>query len=384
MNGVFMRFSHVVPAGVVVLALVLTGAPAASAATEGKPSVTVIASKLDNPRGIAVGKSGKLYVAEAGRGGSGPCIDDPEGGTACLGASGALTVVAPERKSWKHWRVVTGLPSLAGEDGGSATGLHDISQSGYGLVGTIGGAFNLPTRDKLGEGGRLMGHVVSLYPEVRGGGVKPMADLNAYEAKCDPDKGDPGSSVDSNPYGVLATPFGAFATDAGGNDLLRVNKNGTVSTTAVFHSRMVPSPFPPPGDIPMQAVPTSVTWGPDGALYVGELTGFPFVKGAARVWRVVPGKSAEVYATGFMNIIDVAFDRRGRLLVLQITKEGLLAEDPTGALIRVDVKHGGKRTELAKGKLTFPGGVAVGEDGTLYVTNKSILAGAGEVLRIRD
>lgn len=382
-----MRLSHVVPAGAVAVALVLTGAPAASAASggEGKPSVTVIAKGLDNPRGIAVGKGGWLYVAEAGRGGDGPCIDAPEGGRQCLGASAALTAIPQHHRGGKQHRVVTGLPSLAGEGGGFATGLHDISPAGHGLVGTIGGAFNLETRKLLGSGGRLMGHVVGLHPG-RVGSVKPIADLNKYEAANNPDQGDPGSAVDSNPYGILATPFGAFATDAGGNDLLKVTKGGKISTVAVFHARIVKSPpgipnLPP--TIPMQAVPTTVTWGPDGALYVGELTGFPFVKGAARVWRIAPGKAPKVYATGFTNIIDIAFDRSGRLLVLQISKKGLLAEDPNGALIRVDVKRGAKRTELAKGKLTFPGGVAVGGDGTIYVTNKSVFAGGGEVLRIR-
>ncbi|MDQ7905457.1 ScyD/ScyE family protein [Phytohabitans sp. ZYX-F-186] len=379
-----MKLGHVFAAAAVAAALVLTGAPAAIGA-ERKPSVSVIASGLDNPRGIAVGKGGWLYVAEAGRGGDGPCIDGPEGDRQCLGDSAALTAVPPRLDRYaKPHRVITGLPSLANEDGGSAIGLHDISPAGTGLVATIGGAFNLETRELLGAGGRLMGHVVALRPGVRAGAVKPIADLNAYEARKNPDQGDPGSAVDSNPYGILATPFGAFATDAGGNDLLRVGKRGKVSTVATFPARLVTAPPIPdlPPQIPMQAVPTSVTWGPDGALYVGELTGFPFQKGAARVWRIVPGKAPTVYATGFTNIVDLAFDRRGRLLVLQISKEGLLAGDPNGALIRVD-KRGGERTELAAGRLTAPGGVVVGGDGAIYVTNKSIVAGGGEVLRIR-
>jgi hypothetical protein len=41
--------------------------------------------------------------------------------------------------------------------------------------------------------------------------------------------------------------------------------------------------------VPAEAVPTAVAVGPDGAYYVSELTGFPFSKGAARIWRVAPG-----------------------------------------------------------------------------------------------
>jgi sugar lactone lactonase YvrE len=124
-----------------------------------------------------------------------------------------------------------------------------------------------------------------------------------------------------------------------------------------------------------------VAKGPDGAYYVGELTGFPFLVGAARVWRVVPGKAATVYATGFTNIIDLAFDRRGRLVVLEIAKNSLLSGDPTGALIRVN--RDGSRTEIASAGLVTPTSVAVADDGTFYVSNKGTMAGTGEVLRIR-
>ena len=44
--------------------------------------------------------------------------------------------------------------------------------------------------------------------------------------------------------------------------------------------------------------------GPYGAYYVGELTGVPFAVGAARVYRVVPGKAPQVFLEGFAVIID--------------------------------------------------------------------------------
>ena len=55
-----------------VLALALAGAGAAGAAT-----TRVVMSGLDNPRGLAIGPLGALYVAEAGRGGAGPCFTPP-------------------------------------------------------------------------------------------------------------------------------------------------------------------------------------------------------------------------------------------------------------------------------------------------------------------
>lgn len=377
-----MSLSRIVPIGVVAAALVVAGAPAASAGGAAD-SVTVIAKKLDNPRGIALGPKGSLLIAEAGRGGKGPCIPSPENPAAmvCFGLSSAVTALTRDDGDWNKKRIVKGLPSVAEKDGSFALGLHDIAPVHDGLLGTLGLGGAPATRTKLGKDARLLGHLVKLRPSVRS-----IVDLAAYEAKNNPDAKEPGSAVDSNPYGILATHGGVFVTDAGGNTLLAVDRKGKTSTMAIFRPRIVPKPpnipnLPP--KIPMQGVPTTVVKGPGGALYVGELTGFPFQKGAARVWRIEKGKRPAVYAGGFTNIIDIAFDRKGRLLVLQISKNGLASGkgSEVGALYRVD--KGGKRTELAAGKLTMPGGVAVAHDGTLYVTNKSVFAGGGEVLRIR-
>ena len=132
----------------------------------------------------------------------------------------------------------------------------------------------------------------------------------------------------------------------------------------------------------MQAVPTAVAKGPDGALYVGELTGFPFPVDGANVYRVpADGGDPVVFASGFTNIIDIAFGPDGSLYVLEITKNGLLSGDLTGALIHVD--SNGSQHEIASAGLVAPGGVAVGRDGMLYVTNFSVLPGAGQVVRIQ-
>jgi hypothetical protein len=155
---------------------------------------------------------------------------------------------------------------------------------------------------------------------------------------------------------------------------------GRIKVLAVFEPRFVPAPgIPEP--IPMQPVPTSVARGPDGALYVGQLSGFPFPVGGARVWRLAHGRQPEVVADGFTYIIDIAFDRHGRLLVLEIAHNGLLSGDPTGALIRVE--RDGSHTTLAGEGLVAPGGTAVARHGVIYVSNNTTSAGGGEVLRIR-
>jgi hypothetical protein len=182
---------------------------------------------------------------------------------------------------------------------------------------------------------------------------------------------------------VTATAGGQAVADAGGNSLQWVAANGSVSNLAVFPDRMAEAPpflgLPPGTQIPMQSVPTSVVRGPDGAFYVGELTGFPFQPGAARVHRVVPGQAPEVVAEGFTNIIDLAFSADGTLYVLEIAQNGLLSGDPSGALIRV-LPGGAKETVLSEGLIT-PGGLAIRGDAA-YVSNCGTCPGAGTVLRI--
>jgi hypothetical protein len=132
----------------------------------------------------------------------------------------------------------------------------------------------------------------------------------------------------------------------------------------------------------MQAVPTSVVEGPDHAYYVSQLTGFPFPVGGANVFRVDPRTGQQtVVASGFTNIMDLAFGRDGTLYVLEISNSGLLS-GADGAIFAIP-RHGPQhQIELPPDTLTAPGGITVGRDG-LYVSNQTFVPGEGEVLRIQ-
>jgi DNA-binding beta-propeller fold protein YncE len=210
------------------------------------------------------------------------------------------------------------------------------------------------------------------------GKMKPIADLAAYEEHADSD----GKGADSNPHGVFTDKAGAaFAVDAGGNTLLQISAKGTVSTVAVLPFRTVQNPFSGQ-NMEMQPVPTNVVRGPDGAFYVSELTGFPFPVGAARIYRIVPGSAPTVYASGFTNVIDLAFDAAGNLYVLEIDATSLRLGGPQGRLVRVPA-GGGAAVVIDVPGLIMPGGIAIGPDGALYVTNLSVAPGGGQVLRIQ-
>jgi len=215
--------------------------------------------------------------------------------------------------------------------------------------------------------------LASLVRVTRSGNVHEIADLLAYEQAHNP----AGGVKESDPYGILRRDDASIVADAGANDLLKVTDRGRISTLAVFPPRMIDFQ----GEkVPMDAVPTTVVRGPDGAYYVGQLTGFPFPRHGARVFRVAPGGKPTVWARGFTNIIDMAF-HDGTLYVLEIAHNSLATSGtPFGALLRLNPD--GSKTVLDK-DLSFPTSLAFvpGSDDVL-VTNCGICAGGGEVLRI--
>jgi hypothetical protein len=353
------------------------GAPGA---TPRSAHLKVIAKHLRNPRGVTLGAAGIALVAEAGKGGSGPCVAGPEDPTSkvCIGLTAGVTAVA---FGHQH-RIISGLPSIGDQGtGANAVGLAHVTITPHGLVGALGLGGDVAKLTAFGSKGRLSGWVAHLAP----GGVHRIADLVAYEQKHNPDAGDPGSVPDSDPYATTYANGKIYAADAGGNDVLAIDRSGHISTVAVLHATMQTAPpflgLPPGTKIPQQAVPDSIISTPGGTLYVGTLTGFPFTPGTAAVYKIVPGHAPTVYAGGFTNIIDIAFDRWGDLYVLEIAKNGLLGDDPTGALIKVDPQ--GHRTEIAAGQLVAPGGLAVANNGTIYVTTNSVSATDGQLVVIR-
>jgi sugar lactone lactonase YvrE len=248
-------------------------------------------------------------------------------------------------------------------------GPHDVGFQGRGNgFVTIGWGADPALRASLGTVGASFGALHRFNPS---GKLRRVADVAGFERTQNP----AGGRFDSNPFGLLVEPGRQFVADAGGNSLLEIT-GGTVSLVATCAP--IPAPIGAAGPPSAEPVPTEVTRGPDGALYVSTLTGVPFRPGTAAIYRVVPGAAPEVYADGFSFITDFAWGADGTLYVLQFaTAAGM---GGPGAVIRVLPDNGARSTILAT--LATPTGITVGPDGALYISNNGRLPGKGEVLRI--
>jgi glucose/arabinose dehydrogenase len=343
MDSHYRRPARRVATGLVcAAALALAAAPAALAET-----VETVGGGLDNPRGVALGSDGAVYVAATGKAGR-QCQGKGES-RMCLGTTGKIVRIANGAKSTVARRFIS-----AGSPGGMfATGVHGVSVAPDGKVFSVMTSGppalikGLP-KPARAQAGRLF--------DVSGGNLSAVARIDAVEWKQNLDKvrGD----RNSNPYAVLALADRQIVVDAGANALLEV-RDGKATPLAVI-----------PKNGQAQAVPTSIAVGPDGDYYVGELAEGAG-KGKARVWKIpAAGGAPSVHATGFTGITGVAFGPDGSLFVTEFARNPR-KEDFRGRVVRV--APDGTRTFLGAKKLMFPTGAAVDSTGAVYVSNWSVL-----------
>lgn len=323
-------------------------------------SMTTVMSGLNAPRGLEISPSGALYVAEAG---SAFAIDDNtpfvtvRGVKNYYGETGSVSRLLDGAQT----RVFTGLPTLRGGD--EATGPSDllVNAEGDALI-SIGMGLDVGQRTGVFTN---LGNLV----RIPSGSTTPalFSDIAAFEGANNPN----GDDVHSNPFKLAAVPRGdTLVIDAGANALLSVNGAGGIAVEATFS--------PTPGG--SQAVPTSLAIAPEGTVYVGQLTGFPFVPGSANIFAF-DGESLSIVGTGFTHIIDLALANDGTMFVLEHDSNGLLAPGSEGALYAFDPVTG-QRSLLLNTGLDAPTGLAFDTDGTLYLSNHGHGDGLGEVIAL--
>ena len=356
--------------------------------------VQVVLTGLNNPFGLAFGPDGGLYVADAGTGGlsTSPGFVDGNHNQVYFGDTGDVTEYLP---GVQPKQVITGLPSLGAPGGTEATGLQGITFVGntlYGVFG-LGTDPNDPTKlasviSQLPSGSNAadLGQLVDLTTNT------PVSNVAGYETPANYSANNPDFSphnpgdnaIEANPYGLTALAGGGFAvTDGGGNVALKVAAGGGAPTLL---SQFLPMPnplFPGKGGPVYQSVPTGIAQGPNGNLFVGEFTGYPFPIGGANVFRVNPTTgTSKLVASGFTNITGLTFGPGRRpLRVGQHHHRPCRATQPWP-----DIPGGPDNRRENTADRPAPGstyaGLAAGPDDALYLSSQGNGApGAGQVLR---
>lgn len=365
-------------AGLLGAMLTLSAVPLTATPAAAVSAPTVVAEGLNGPNKLTFGPDGDLYVAESGTGGADNCLTEqnPESGeeqVTCYGETGSVTEIDLDGET--QTRVVEGLPSVGGDDGASGPVDVAFGPAMHVITGFGGGQekYEHFADDRIGAVLRVVGPAVTV-----------VSNLIEFEIANDPDAeyGEASEGIDSNPFGLTFDGVDVLAVDAGGNDVLRVAPDGATTLEALLPLGMTPAPpflgLPPGTQMPYQPVPTSIDMDGDTPL-VGNLTGFPFPVGAAKVWDVSGEDPAPVHE-GLTNIIDIDVAPDGTIYALEFADNGLLSDDPAPALVQI--REDGTRKYLAYGQaqLPAPGGVEVGPDGKVYVSVCSLCGeGAGMV-----
>jgi len=258
-------------------------------------------------------------------------------------------------------------------------------------------------------GGTDLAQNGELY-KVSNGNAKIVADLAAFERNNDPDafeglqwKNQLCEAIDgfsagpqNNPYKVTVLDDDTtLLADAAGNTILYATTEGVVDYKAILSP-----PLSEEGnylvrwytgedesiECYVQPVPTSVAVGPDGYIYIGELTGalaegVPI--GRSRIWKLPadathavcdeesPVGDCNVLINGLTSVIDVEIGPDGMLYVVELDENswfslfGIPGLPPIGGTI--SRYHLDGTFDASVTNLSLPGAITFDKKGNLWV-----------------
>lgn len=322
---------------IVALALA-AGIAAAPALAQDNPKV--YAEGLTNPRNLSFDSAGMLYVADAGNGGPQMTPDDTP-----FGASSSIIMVAPDGK------LTTVAHGLISYREGNPLGAHAVVATDTSLWVLLGETsdFTIPFTHALVELDKKTGR------------VRTFVDLLTAELEKDPD-GNPNQQSNPTDFAVAADGTILIA-NAGCNCLMSWTAKDGVQIAASW---------PKETDNP---VPTSVEIGPDGDIYVGFLTGFPWPQGAARVERWSGGQLKTTYK-GLTAVTGLLVAKDGTIYAVEL---GVFEQGKGWGPGRV-VKVAESGVTPVLENLTAPYGLAQAPDGMIVVSTGAIGGADGKIL----
>ena len=283
------RNLHLSACRIVIIAPLLIIAASVACASESADDdgivVEVVVEGLTSPRGLALDQDGNLLIAETG--------------------GGRLLKVTRDRdvRSLTTTRLPHALNS--GPDAKYTAGPSAISLLN-GEVFVIVGEFR----------GNKSARLYRITGETGYEAVTPVTDAFS-----------PTENRFSNPYDIVNAPEvdGWIVSDPGGNSLLAVDLDGNIHDYVVFQSFTIPD-----HEAPVEMVPTGIARGADGAVYVGSLTGFPYPREQAVVWRVedlngdgdaMDEGEVEPFVTGLTTVTDITFGADGTLYIAEFSSD---------------------------------------------------------------
>jgi hypothetical protein len=334
-----------------------------------RPSVTAYATGLTNPRGLAFGPDNRLYVAEAGTGGTLTPVGDPRGCPVNVNIFSPYTAgysgrVIRVRRDGTKETVADNLPSMTDNTGASygPTDLAFIGGTLYVLIEMGGCSHALP--DDL----------PAILRVNRDGSTTNVANLNAWHAANPPHfvKDTDPASTDQEPGGVFHSMIALgkylYVVETNRGFLLRVNPaNGEIQT---LYDMSIDNREHNPIVMTQRGHNFFVgTFGEDGGK--AELAVFD--------------KWFSAYTLPFESrnpIVGLAW-RRNELYAVEIFPYDNQWSTDTASLVTFD-RRTGKRKVVLTGFASLPNGLVEGPDGALYTSNwgVSFAPDDGEILRI--
>lgn len=339
--------------------------PAAAPPTNGgsmTPGLTVAASGLVNPRGVAWSPDGTMFVALAGTGGDRPSAGDTPQEQADGVYDGGDTGSIVRIDNGCGVPVATGLPSTHGRANGR-------DQGPAGLAFLDGDLYM--TNDGAGAPHGNPDHPNGVYVIGANGGWAVVADFNvfvpAYPTANVPGDYDPGGE----PWDLITLDDALIVSESNSGQLLRVDPDGSIV-------RLVDLSDGHP-------VPTGLATDGNGNLYVGTLTTTPYLDGAAKVIKhSANGRTSTVW-TGLTMLTDVEASPDGTLYALEMATGNTMTppfiQPNTGKIVR---QTGPDSAEDVVTGLDRPAKLATGPDGALYISLPALHdpGTAGGILRV--